>query len=223
MSRVVTASSQIETAYPATTAIVHPGSLKPWVRGSVAVVATSIPIAARRSTQAVMSVLYVAVATVSVACATSRPSPRGGGVPPSGTRREQLAEAATDHALRHGLIGLSLRPLAAAIGTSDRMLLYHFRDKDDLVATVLRVASDQAVAEVTALPVVPGVRAAVLALWLASSEGLLERCQRLYVQAAALGLLGEEPYVSVVREANERWVAALVTHLRRAGCPEQRA
>ena len=103
-------------------------------------------------------------------------------------RRQELADAATDYVLEHGLIGLTLRPLAAAIGTSDRMLLYHFRDKDDLVATVLRVASDQAVAEVAALPVVPGVRAAVLALWEASSDGLLERCQRLYVQAAALGL-----------------------------------
>jgi AcrR family transcriptional regulator len=144
-------------------------------------------------------------------------------VPAARSRREELAEAATDHALRNGLIGLSLRPLAAAIGTSDRMLLYHFRDKEDLVATVLRVAGDQAVAEVAALPVVPGVRAAVLALWQASSDGLLERCQRLYLQAAALGLLGQEPYVSVVREANERWDAALATHLCRAGCPEARA
>ena len=41
-------------------------------------------------------------------------------------RRAQLAEAATDYVLEHGLIGLSLRPLAAEIGTSDRMLLYHF-------------------------------------------------------------------------------------------------
>ena len=48
-------------------------------------------------------------------------------------RREALAERATDWALEHGLIGLSLRPLAAAIGTSDRMLLYHFADRDDLV------------------------------------------------------------------------------------------
>ena len=44
------------------------------------------------------------------------------------TRREELAEAATDYAIEHGLIGLSLRPLAVALGTSDRMLLYHFRD-----------------------------------------------------------------------------------------------
>jgi hypothetical protein len=30
------------------------------------------------------------------------------------TRREELAEAATDYAIDHGLIGLSLRPLAVA-------------------------------------------------------------------------------------------------------------
>ena len=66
-------------------------------------------------------------------------------------RRAALAEAATDYALEHGLIGLSLRPLAAAIGTSDRMLLYHFADKDDLVATVLRVSTDRSVEEIRAL------------------------------------------------------------------------
>src|SRR3954447_26012850 len=54
-------------------------------------------------------------------------------------RRESVANAATDYVLEHGLIGLSLRPLAAALGTSDRMLLYHFEGKDDLVATVLRL------------------------------------------------------------------------------------
>ena len=70
------------------------------------------------------------------------------------TRREELAEAATDYALEHGLIGLSLRPLAAALGTSDRMLLYHFRDKDDLVATILRTSTDRSVASIRALPAV---------------------------------------------------------------------
>ena len=50
--------------------------------------------------------------------------------------------AATDHVLRNGLIGLSLRPLGAAIGTSDRMLLYHFRDKDDCFLQAFDVASE---------------------------------------------------------------------------------
>ena len=70
------------------------------------------------------------------------------------TRREELAEAATDYALEHGLIGLSLRPLAEALGTSDRMLLYHFRDKDDLVATILRTSTARSVESIRALPAV---------------------------------------------------------------------
>ena len=37
----------------------------------------------------------------------------------------------------HGLIGLSLRPLAAEIGTSDRMLIYHFTSRDALVSAVV--------------------------------------------------------------------------------------
>ena len=125
------------------------------------------------------------------------------------TRRDVLAEAATDYVLENGIIGLSLRPLAAAIGTSDRMLLYHFADKDDLVATVLRVSNDRSVDEVHQLPAARHVRGAVLDLWAAYSSGQLERCQRLYVEAAALGLLGRETYLTVVRDSNERWVEAL--------------
>lgn len=139
------------------------------------------------------------------------------------TRREALAEAATDYVLDHGIIGLSLRPLAAALGTSDRMLLYHFRDKDDLVATVLRISNDRSVEDVRRLPAPRRTRTAVTDLWAAYTSGQLDRCQRLYVQAAALGLLGREPYVSVVRDSNERWVDALVGHFVRAGATRPKA
>ncbi|MFF0290863.1 TetR/AcrR family transcriptional regulator [Streptomyces sp. NPDC005262] len=39
--------------------------------------------------------------------------------------------------LRNGLRGLSLRPLARELGTSDRMLLYYFGTKERLVAEAL--------------------------------------------------------------------------------------
>ncbi len=139
------------------------------------------------------------------------------------TRREALAEAATDYVLEHGLIGLSLRPLAAEIGTSDRMLLYHFADKDDLVATVLRVSNERSVHEIRALDPSSDARSAVLDLWTATISDRLDRCQRVYVEAAALGLLGREPYLSVVREANERWVDSLTDHLVAAGTSRDRA
>ncbi|HYO40046.1 MAG TPA: TetR/AcrR family transcriptional regulator [Nocardioidaceae bacterium] len=138
-------------------------------------------------------------------------------------RRAQLAEAATDYVLEHGLVGLSLRPLAAQLGTSDRMLLYHFDGKDDLVATVLRVANDRSVAELRALPPAGDVRRAVLDLWTLLTSPVVAACQRTYVEAAALGLFGLEPYASVVRAANRLWVAAVADHLVASGTPRVRS
>jgi len=132
-------------------------------------------------------------------------------------RRDQIVAAATDFVLEHGLIGLSLRPLAAALGTSDRMLLYHFTSKDDLVAAVLRESNDRSIAQIHALAARGSVREEVLALWSAMNEPDLDRCQRVYVEAAALGLLGQEPYASVVREANAAWARALADRLSEAG------
>ena len=51
-------------------------------------------------------------------------------------KRETLAKA-TDYVLEHGLAGLSLRPLARALETSPRMLLYDFGSKEQLIAEVL--------------------------------------------------------------------------------------
>ena len=133
------------------------------------------------------------------------------------TRREELAEAATDYAFEHGLIGLSLRPLAESLGTSDRMLLYHFRDKDDLLAMILRTSAARSVVSIRALPASPDLRTSVLDLWRAVSTGDQQRCQRLYLEAAALGLFGREPYASEVREVNAAWMSALAQHFRRAG------
>jgi AcrR family transcriptional regulator len=134
-----------------------------------------------------------------------------------GERREELAQGATDYVLEHGLIGLSLRPLAAALGTSDRMLLYHFSDKDDLVATVLRISTDRSVAGIRAVGPSADVRQAVLDLWAVVSAPEQARCQRLYVEAAALGVLGTEPYATGVAEANDDWLEALATHLLASG------
>lgn len=41
------------------------------------------------------------------------------------------------HVLEHGLANASLRPLAKAAGTSDRMLIYHFGSKDRLIEELL--------------------------------------------------------------------------------------
>lgn len=55
-------------------------------------------------------------------------------------RRSATTARATDYVLAHGLAGLSLRPLAAALGTSTRMLLYDFGSKERLISEVLAEA-----------------------------------------------------------------------------------
>jgi AcrR family transcriptional regulator len=58
----------------------------------------------------------------------------------SSPRREELLDRAYRYALEHGLADLSLRPLAAAIGSSPRVLLFLFGSKDGLVRELLAKA-----------------------------------------------------------------------------------
>ena len=60
-----------------------------------------------------------------------------------GPDRPALLDALAAHVLEHGLNTASLRPLAAAAGTSDRMLIYHFGSKDGLIAALLRHLADR--------------------------------------------------------------------------------
>ncbi|WIY01803.1 TetR/AcrR family transcriptional regulator [Amycolatopsis mongoliensis] len=52
--------------------------------------------------------------------------------------RAQLLDAAIDHIAHHGGAGKSLRALAAGLGTSHRMLIYHFGSKEGLLTAVAR-------------------------------------------------------------------------------------
>jgi AcrR family transcriptional regulator len=59
-------------------------------------------------------------------------------------RQVELLEAAYRYILEHGLADLSLRPLAAAIGSSPRVLMFLFGNKDGLVRALLaRARTDE--------------------------------------------------------------------------------
>lgn len=51
--------------------------------------------------------------------------------------KETLLPLLASHVLTHGLGEASLRPLAKAAGTSDRMLIYHFGNKETLITELL--------------------------------------------------------------------------------------
>jgi AcrR family transcriptional regulator len=77
--------------------------------------------------------------------------------------RDRLLAALARHVLRSGLNAASLRPMAAAAGTSDRMLIYHFGSKERLVDALLRhLAEDLARRLDPLVPARPGEGEAAL-------------------------------------------------------------
>ena len=62
------------------------------------------------------------------------------------SRRDDLLELAYAYVLEHGLAEMSLRPLATAIGSSPRVLLFLFGSKDELVRALLARAREDELA-----------------------------------------------------------------------------
>jgi AcrR family transcriptional regulator len=140
-----------------------------------------------------------------------------------GSKRDFLIEQATDWALEHGLVGLSLRPLAAAIGTSDRMLIYHLGSKEQLIVEILRCSTTRSARELRSLPPSASVSEAVLDQWRLRSTKQQAQCERMFVEAFTLGLFGQQPYATEVTAMNEVWLEAVQLHLVSSGVAEERS
>jgi AcrR family transcriptional regulator len=65
--------------------------------------------------------------------------------------RERLLAAAMEHVREHGVGDLSLRGLAAALGTSHRMLIYHFGSREGLLIEVIRTVEAEQRAALAAM------------------------------------------------------------------------
>jgi len=93
------------------------------------------------------------------------------------TGREALLAGAIGHFARHGVGDTSLRALAEAIGTSHRMLIYHFGSRDGLLAavvdTVEQGARDTLVAMVEEARADPDPTEAGLRFWHLVTEDAL--------------------------------------------------
>jgi AcrR family transcriptional regulator len=58
-------------------------------------------------------------------------------------RRQELLDRSVDYVVANGLSDLSLRPLAAALGTQAPVLLHHFGSKEHLVVEILSGVRDR--------------------------------------------------------------------------------
>lgn len=124
-------------------------------------------------------------------------------------QREALLAGAVEHVLGHGVATLSLRPLAAALGTSDRMLLYWFGSRDRLLVAVLDAVGERLRAGLRAVlpdhPVTPGdfVHRARAVLGDPAAEPAL----RLYVEVSGLAARGRDPFRAAAADVARSWLA----------------
>ncbi|WP_380164702.1 TetR/AcrR family transcriptional regulator [Jannaschia sp. R86511] len=103
---------------------------------------------------------------------------------------------------------LSLRPLAAALGTSDRMLLYYFGSREHLLETVLDLVGDGLVAALSeAVP--PGrshPEVLLRELWSVARDPGVEPALRLYVEILGQAAAQVPPFPSAARRVAHRWL-----------------
>jgi AcrR family transcriptional regulator len=121
-------------------------------------------------------------------------------------RRQELLAAAIDHAARSGLGDLSLRGLAAELGTSHRMLIHHFGSKEGLWTAIVREVEQRQIAAMADLDVdASAALGDVLRVrWRAIADPALWPSERLFFEVYARALHeapGTEGFLDEVVEA----------------------
>ncbi|MEZ4237275.1 MAG: TetR/AcrR family transcriptional regulator [Myxococcota bacterium] len=137
--------------------------------------------------------------------------------------RDRLLAATVAHFAANGLGDLSLRSLAAALGTSHRMLLYHFGSKEALLAAVVaQVEAGQrdTLAALAASDDPPAV--AALRFWRGLTDPAVRPHVRLFFELVALTLQGH-PATAALRETLVApWIDAVAAaELRRGRSPAE--
>ena len=135
--------------------------------------------------------------------------------------RERLLTAAVEQAMRGGITDMSLRELAAAIGTSHRMLLYHFGSRDGLLAAVAGAVEEAQRAAVSE----QGITSAnARQFWQHFSDPQLWPAERLFFELYAHALLGRPGTEGFLDNAIEPWVTAMTPAIaREAGLDDKTA
>jgi AcrR family transcriptional regulator len=133
-------------------------------------------------------------------------------------RREAAIERMADHVLSEGLGAATLRPLAAAAGTSDRMLLYYFADKDELLtATLDRIAARMIAQLDTAIPIQPRRPFPVLLeqVWAALASESLQPFMPLWLDLASGAARGLQPHRDIAGAIADGFLAWVTVRLER--------
>ena len=135
--------------------------------------------------------------------------------------RERLLAAAVGHALDSGIADLSLRQLAEAIGTSHRMLIYHFGSREGLLAAVTREVEDEQRSAL--LEAGTATARDARQYWQRLSDPALRPQERLFFELYAHALRGRPGTEGFLDGIDESWVTPVADVMIKAGADERMA
>jgi AcrR family transcriptional regulator len=134
------------------------------------------------------------------------------------SRRADLLKRLVEYSKTHGLSDMSLRPLAAAVGSSPRVLLYFFGSKEGLIQEVhgelRREQLDLVARSVRAEPNDPVE--SVRALWTWLSDPAHADVERFFFESYARSLHGDGgPWARFGETSVREWLPHITTMLGR--------
>lgn len=137
-------------------------------------------------------------------------------------KKDAALEAILDHLLEKGLEDTGIRSLAKSAGISDRMLIYYFGSKEALITEALDALSEHTSLGLSMLIDDGRHNAdAIMAVLDGAMEiPQFENAMKLFLEVAARGARGIEPYRSSARTTIDFWLKWLGEHLKQdAGGP----
>jgi AcrR family transcriptional regulator len=132
---------------------------------------------------------------------------------PDSPRRAELLSHIVDELLDHGVGDLSLRPLADRVGTSARLLIYHFGSKEDLLATALsqvRRDVERGLLDRAAQVQPQSLHAVIMMVWDWSTMEANQRYFRLLFEVDGLTLFNRVNFSRETQKANSATWTTLI-------------
>ena len=138
------------------------------------------------------------------------------------TIRERLLAGAVDYVAEHGVGELSLRPLAAALGTSHRMLIYHFGSKEGLLVEVVREVERRQRETFTQIDVTGATPSeATRRMWRRLADPSLWPHERLFFEMYGQALQGRPGTEALLEGIIDSWVETGTAMAVQMGIPAE--
>jgi AcrR family transcriptional regulator len=137
--------------------------------------------------------------------------------------RSKLLDGTVDYILKRGLTDLTLRPLAAALKTSPRMVLYFFGSKERLITEALAQCRTRQQLEFARMLSTRGERRQRLALaWDVWSSEESKRSLRLFCEVYALGIRNRKRFPGFLERLVKDWLPFFEQVAAEAGVEPER-